>query len=312
MRLLRELAEERTARMLADALADAGIDAELKESHEGRHTVWVIDENQLEQARNLDADWFASGPTPSEALTRAANRGRAAREIHERAEQRRRLQAEAAAREVEALSRPRPTPLTWGLIGLCIAVAVLTELGNKREMVAALTIADPNAPVHVTVLRVFGRSFEWLGLPWREPWRLVTPVLVHFDGLHILLNMLWLRDLGRVIETVHGARYLGIFVVVCGALSNIAQYELGQSAYFAGMSGVVYGMLGLLWMRGRLDPRVGYGISRVTVQFMLIWLAVGFLGDFGIANWCHLFGLLIGMAWGSTAAGLAGSRRSPS
>lgn len=133
---------------------------------------------------------------------------------------------------------------------------------------------------------------------------MLTPVFVHFDVLHILFNLLLLRDLGRVIEINHGSRYLAVFVVVTGVLSDIAQYELGRNPLFAGMSGVVYGLLGLIWVRGKIDPRVGYGLSRSTVQFMLIWLALGFFGNFGIANWCHASGLLVGVIWAAIAAKL--------
>jgi membrane associated rhomboid family serine protease len=38
---------------------------------------------------------------------------------------------------------------------------------------------------------------------------------------------------------------------------------------------------------------------------MLIWLVVGFVGNLGVANWCHLFGLLTGMAWGYLSVRLA-------
>ena len=48
---------------------------------------------------------------------------------------------------------------------------------------------------------------------------------------------------------------------------------------------------------------------------MLIWLAIGFIGDLsvgmgmapttGMANWCHLFGLLVGVSWGYLASRFA-------
>jgi GlpG protein len=317
MRLLRELSDERTAQMLVDGLADSGVETELiagrtpaiesaNTNQPGRYAVWVLDETNLPRARELSESWLAD--EQSEAFKRAAARGRGARELKQRSDLRRRQQVEAATREFESLTRPRPTPLTWGLIALCVAVAVLTELGQARQMVTALTIANPLKTFHVSVFTLFGRPFEWLHLPWEEPWRLITPILVHFSPLHILFNMLWLRDLGRVVEARHGTRYLLVFVLACGILSNIAQYQLAQNALFAGMSGVVYGLLGLIWMRGRMDPRVGYGLSRFTVQFMLIWLLVGFLGDFGVANWCHLFGLLTGIVWGWVGARFSPTR----
>jgi len=170
-------------------------------------------------------------------------------------------------------------------------------------VVGSLIIIDPRRPFEVTAFSVLGQRILWLGLPWHEPWRLITPVLVHFDGWHILFNMLWLRDLGRIVEGRHGARHLLSFVLVSGILSNIAQYQIAQNPLFGGMSGVVYGLLGMIWVRGRIDPRAGYGLSRFTVQAMLLWMAIGFISPrLAMANWCHLFGLLVGVVWGFVGA----------
>lgn len=302
MRLLRELPDELSAQRLVDALSDQGIETELKRG-ESALGVWVIDEAHMRRASDLASGWLERGER--EAYERSASRGMRARELSARIEERRLRQRDAVARQLQALTRPRPAPLTWGLIALSIAVGLLTELGAERTMVAGLTITDPRVPADVTLVSVFGFTFPWLALPLYQPWRLVTPILVHFGLLHILFNMLWLRDLGRIIEGAHGARYLGAFVIVCAVISNIAQYQIGQHPLFAGMSGVVYGLLALIWLRGRLDPWVGYGLSTSTMQFMLIWFVLGFVGNFGIANWCHLFGLLVGGAWAYLAHKLA-------
>jgi GlpG protein len=294
MRLLRELSDESTAQRLTDALSDQGIETSLKRGA-ASCAVWVIDEGDLGKATELARGWLDG--EEQQAFEQSASRGARARELTARIEERRQRHRDAMARQLQALSKPRPTPLTWGLIALCVAVGVLTELGDERTMVASLTIADLRKPAVVTILHVFGRTVAWLELPLSEPWRLVTPVLVHFGVIHILFNMLWLRDLGRTIESAHGARYLAAFVLVCAIISNIAQYEIGQRAQFAGMSGVVYGLLGMTWLRGRLDPWIGYGVARSTMQFMMIWFVLGFVGNFGIANICHLFGLLVGLAW---------------
>jgi len=302
MRLLRELGDEATAQRLVDALSDQGIETELKRG-EAKVSVWVIDEAHLRRASELASGWLEGGQ--SEAFEQSASRGSRARELTARIEERRQRHKDAIARQIQTRLKPRPSPLTWGLIALCVAVGLLTELGNERTMVATLTISDPRIPAGVTLISLFGTTLPWLELPWAEPWRLVTPVLVHFGIIHILFNMLWLRDLGRIIEGTHGVRYLAAFVLTCAIISNVAQYEIGQKPLFAGMSGVVYGLLGLVWLRGRLDPWVGYGLSSSTMQFMLIWFVLGFVGNFGIANWCHLFGLLVGVCWAYLAHKLA-------
>jgi GlpG protein len=302
MRLLREFADEKAAQRLVDALADQTISTELKRG-DSSYGVWVIDEEHMARAGALSESWLDQ--RSDDAFEQSASRGMRARELSARIEERRQRHIEAMARQLQTIARPRPTPLTWGLIGLCIAVGLLTELGSEKTAVALLTIADPRVPTGVTFVSLFSLHFPWLALPLSEPWRLVTPVLVHFGIIHILFNMLWLRDLGRILEATHGVRYLAAFVLVCAVVSNVAQYEIAQQPMFAGMSGVVYGLLGLVWLRGRLDPWVGYGLSTSTMQFMLIWFVLGFVGNFGIANWCHMFGLLVGIVWAFVAHKLA-------
>lgn len=308
MRQLRELPDTAEAQRLCDALASSGVEVELRESQGGTSAVWVVDEAQLAKAQQLTDSWFAGDERT--ALEEAARKGRASRELTSRIEERRLRQRQAVIERMAQLTRPRATPLTWGLIGLSVAVYVAillldyTEVARLRDMQAMLTIMDPRKLIGVTALAVGGHELRWLTLPWSEPWRLFTPMLVHFDVLHILFNMLILRDLGRVIEARHGTRYLGAFVLTAAALPNVLQYELGQSPMFGGMSGVVYALLGLVWLRGKLDPRVGYRMARSTLQLMLIWLVFGFFSR-SIANWCHVGGLLVGMAWAYLAAKLS-------
>jgi len=65
------------------------------------------------------------------------------------------------------------------------------------------------------------------------------------------------------------------------------------------MSGVVYGLLGYIWIRGKFDPASGLYLHSSTVVMMLLWLVAGFTGWLGpIANGAHLGGLVMGMAWG--------------
>ena len=135
--------------------------------------------------------------------------------------------------------------------------------------------------------------------PVGQVWRLITPIFIHFGPLHLLFNMLWLRDLGAMIEIRQGMLKLALLVVVLGVASNLGQYAIG-GPYFGGMSGVLYGLFGYIWLRGHCDPASGLALSSTIVWMMMIWF---FLCLFGIienvANGTHVVGLVLGVLWGA-------------
>ena len=80
-----------------------------------------------------------------------------------------------------------------------------------------------------------------------------------------------------------------------------------------GVVSVVYGLLGFIWMRTRLDPKSGYFIHKQTVTFMLVWLFLCLTGLVGnIANTAHFVGIGTGMLYGIIAAKASMRRRTPS
>lgn len=156
--------------------------------------------------------------------------------------------------------------LTMVMVGLCLAVQVLREAAGADEGVLR--------ELFMTEIVFDGNYFKWEpGLReifQGEFWRVFTPVMVHNDWLHLLLNMLWLLDLGSMIERRQGTRRLGLLIVVTAVLSNFGQYFL-YDANFCGMSGVVYGLLGYVWMKGRFKPASGLYLQPHTLVMMLVW-----------------------------------------
>ena len=176
--------------------------------------------------------------------------------------------------------------LTGTLIALSIAASIPSLLGSQGSVLAPLLIASPGSTGFSDILG-------------GEVWRLITPIFLHFGVLHLLFNMMWLWDLGRAIEHLKGRTFLAAFVAVTGVASNVAQYAIAQSPYFGGMSGVVYALLGYVWMQGRFNPAFGIALHQSTVIMMLVWYVLCWTGMLGpIANWAHTVGLLIGVAWG--------------
>ena len=181
-------------------------------------------------------------------------------------------------------------PLTMALIGISIAVAVFSNLGQNPEIQQYLACD----------LRLVARG---------QVWRLLTPIFLHFGFLHILFNMMWLHHLGRMIERVKSTAFLLLLVAVTAVLSNTVQAVLSGPS-FGGMSGVVYGLFGYVWMKSRYEPFDGLLLDDMSIFMMIGWFVLGFTGSVGpIANWCHGVGLLVGVVFGIAPTVLQALRR---
>jgi membrane associated rhomboid family serine protease len=194
--------------------------------------------------------------------------------------------------------------LTIALIAVSIIAGVLTKLGEDNRFVQPLSIT--------AYQHSFGYPQWQKGLPeirQGQVWRLFTPMFLHFGWLHILFNLLWLRDLGSMIEARKGPWLLLLLVLVIAGSSNLAQY-LVSGPTFGGMSGVVYGLLGYMWMQGKFDPASRLSLEPQTVTMMIVWFFLCLFGLVGpIANTVHGVGLVVGIVWGFLAARLAVARR---
>lgn len=179
--------------------------------------------------------------------------------------------------------------LTLSTIIFCIAVFLLSGMGKNTEIVGVFFISER---IDGELTEIFAGQF----------WRIITPVFLHFNFLHIIFNMLWLNNLGSQIEKRKGTKFLLSFLLVTAALSNLTQFLITGPA-FGGMSGVVYGLFGYVWIKSRLDPADGFHIDQTISFIMFGFFFFCFTGLFGgIANWAHAGGLLTGLAWGYGSA----------
>ncbi len=126
-------------------------------------------------------------------------------------------------------------------------------------------------------------------------WRLITPIFIHLSILHILFNMLLFKDLGYLIENKFGKNELLTLIGISGIVSNLAQYFV-SGPQFGGMSGVLYAMLGFVWVYKKIHHDFEYALPGRDITIMVGWLLLcltGFLGP--IANTAHAGGLFVGM-----------------
>jgi GlpG protein len=198
----------------------------------------------------------------------------------------------------------RSHPVTLVAILLSVIGAAVVSFDHDGRLLRWLTFTDfQRAPTGRIV-------FEQVSVTYArgEYWRLLTPVFLHFGPLHLAFNMLWLWELGRRIELARGRLTLAGIILISGAGGDIAQYLIGGSVMFGGMSGVIYGLLGYAWMWNRFSGVPGLELQRGVLVFMLAWLLIcmsGFVEAIGfgaVANSAHAAGLVLGMVLGVAAA----------
>ncbi len=196
-------------------------------------------------------------------------------------------------------SRYRVGPVTVALIAVCVVVAIYSSLGEDQKSLLPFFISSHPA----------SRASEALPeVRHGEVWRLLTPIFIHLGVMHLIFNMLWMKDLGTEIENRGGSLSFLVLVAVLAVCSDLGQYFVGGSN-FGGMSGVVYGLFGYVWLRGRFDPASGYVMPAQTVLVMLAWFVFCMFGILNIANTAHGVGLVVGAAWGYVTARSATGRR---
>jgi membrane associated rhomboid family serine protease len=181
--------------------------------------------------------------------------------------------------------RGRITPLTLTLIVICVIIALASNFGRNIEAIFPFLISQVPGTRLPEILS-------------GEIWRLITPIFIHFGIIHILFNSLWLYDLGSAIEQLKGSPHLGMLIGIIGVCSNLAEYYW-SGPLFGGMSGVVYGLLGYVWILGRLNPRGPLQLHPQIAIMMMIWFVLcwsGLIG--GIANMAHTVGLVSGLLLG--------------
>ena len=296
MRMIGTISDERAARRFGDALYVHGIPNELEAGAAGVWEVWVKADDDCERASDLLQAYGKNAADP--AFHEASEQAAKVRKLEQADLERYRKRVANAGKLLPGAGARRFGVLTYSLIAICVLVFLYMKMGDNSASVRKLFYSE------------FQNSGSW----WEriafvpevragEVWRLLTPIFLHFSFVHILFNLMWMMDLGTTIESRHSTWLLARLVLGIGIGSNLIQYAATGHPAFGGMSGVVYGLIGYIWMRGKFDPACGLFLNKQTVVMALIWFFVCLVGIIpNVANGAHGGGLAIGMAWGWLAS----------
>lgn len=290
MRKIGHLPNGSQARTFGDYLFLQNINNRVEEEDDGTWALWVLDDDHLTEAGQLLSEFLRDPGNPrfvSAPLKAKFERARQAKdEILSRNKQ-------IDLRTHWHLRQMSMGRLTVFLIVISVGVALLSRLGSDQSILQ---------PLFISKFQFVGPYVQYRSdLPevmHGQVWRLITPIFIHFGFIHLLFNMLWLKDLGTMIERHQSSWTLGALVVGIAVISNLAQYFV-SGPMFGGMSGVVYGLLGYVWIRGKYDPGSGLFLHKTIVIWMMVWFGLCLTGLIGhVANTAHGAGLAAGIAWG--------------
>jgi len=252
----------RAAQAFVDYMATRGV--RLRIEQDSRYTLWLDDESQLELVEN-ELNQFIRDPNHPRYQAASWQTGKTNSGIV------------YGNFSLMAAVRERAGPLTLGLIAASIVTYVLMHIVGVYSVLG--WFSWPND----------GQHFQL--------WRWFSHILPNFSFVSLVFNLLWWWYLGGAVEKRLGSGKLFVIMLISALLSGWMQAKF-SGVMFGGLSGVVYALMGYVWLRGERDPASGVYLERGLIGFLLLMLALGFTGWFGsaVANASHITGLLLGLA----------------
>ena len=168
------------------------------------------------------------------------------------------------------------------------------------------------AAIVVTLLWWSGHgieAFEANGKVWEkwELWRAFTSTLPHGSFFHLAFNLYWLWVFGALLERVYGHVKTAAIFAFLALGSMLAEFAVNQGG--VGLSGVGYGLWGMLWVLEKRDPRFADAVDRRTSVTFVIWfflcIVLTLENVFPVANVAHGTGAVLGALLGWAASGTA-------
>jgi membrane associated rhomboid family serine protease len=137
-----------------------------------------------------------------------------------------------------------------------------------------------------------------------ELWRALTATLPHANVFHLMFNLYWLWTFGTLVERVYGHFRCAAIYLLLAFGSSLAEFSLLYGG--VGLSGVGYGLWGMLWVLEKRDARfagaVDYQTSRLFVFWFFLCIVLTAANVMPVANIAHGVGAGLGALLGLAAS----------
>lgn len=188
---------------------------------------------------------------------------------------------------MEATTVKKPFFISYILIGINVLLFILMvfyQPGFSTEL-------------SIDTLITFGAKYN-MKIADGEYFRILTPMFLHANLMHIVFNSLALRALGRDVEIFFGRTKFLIIYFVAGIIGSLGSYMFNDSIG-VGASGAIFGLLGANLYLLTLNPTL---YKKIYGNDMLVLLGINLvygLMNPSIDNVAHLAGMIGGYlaAW---------------
>lgn len=187
-----------------------------------------------------------------------------------------------------------------------IPFVTIALMGASILMAIVMMCSAGSSDLDAQTCVAYGANFRPLTFGG-QLWRLFTSAFIHFNIMHLVMNMLCLLSIGRFLEKLIGHAKLFCAYFLTAFTGGMLSMLCHDNTVCAGASGAVFGLFAastiyilLVWREYNLNARHVLGYMKNGLVFIGINFLYGLLPGVDMA--AHIGGLLGGIGIGFVAA----------